>query len=401
MRKFFFVTVYIFLFFFIFAQTPTPTNEKIIVSGKSSNSLSDVYEKYGVEIITDTKKMIPQSWIDSPVNGKAKSLSSDLYDKAAKMIVKALKEYPKDFLLKNLKGIAIVDRLEFYGVEYGGTAAYEYKILILEIKDWSDENWVISTIHHEFNHLLVYWNKFPESVWSSYNKKGFNYGNGGVDAIKNGMSSTDRVESAFRDGFANQYGKSAFVEDVATITEYAIGDRADFQTRALKYPIIFNKFETLKKFYRSLDPYFTDEFWSGKKSNTDTKENTIIKNDTKDNIRSRINDEKETVNISFYSYTDPYNFEKVLTKNETYIAYYFEIDNTGPQYESVDVTATYYYPDGSLLGEFTNTYEPEDDIIKCTWGFGWKSPGNWKNGKYKVILNVNDEYYGTGYFNVK
>jgi hypothetical protein len=416
MRKCLIMVCFISTLLLLYPKSADQAKEKIKITGKSlNNEFAEINRKYGVEIITDVNSMIPDNWISSPINGKASPLAEKYFQKSSEMIVKALSEYPKDFLSGQIHGIALVDHLEFYGVEYGGTAVYEYHTIILEIKDWTSEDWVVSTIHHELNHLLVYWNDFPKAEWSSFNKSGFKYGNGGVDAIKGGQSGTSRSESAFNEGFANQYGKSAFIEDVATITEFAISDRKDFMNRALKYPIIANKFNTLKKFYASLNSYFDDDFWAGKISvdwdnedNKDKKESVTKKDNVRKNNGNSEKNKNESVDenekgILFYSYLKPYVYKRTFTINETYIAYYFELDNKDGQYESVDVRAIYYYPDGSLVGEFTKTYElgKSDDVVKCSWGFGWKDPGKWRTGRYKVEVYVNDDFYSEGYFNVK
>ena len=380
------------------AQMSGSTKERLDLPGKTAQYFMDINRDYGIEIITNVNAMIPGNWVASPINGKAKALDEIYYEKTAKAISKALSVYPKNFLDDQLHGISLVSHLEFYGVEYGGTAVYEYRTIILEIKEWSSEKWIIGTIHHELNHLLVYWNDFPESRWKSLNKSGFKYGNGGADAIKNGQSSTTRDEKSLRDGFANQYGKSAYVEDIATIAEFAISDRDDFQKRAMKYPIISNKFSVLKDFYHKLNPDIDDEFWTG--INKEDKNDVINIDNVRDSSEALIED-MTGPEIKFYSYLDPYAYKERFSKNDTYIAYYFELDNSKTSYDSVDVRAVYYYPDGSKVGEFMKTYSSKKDNITCSWGFGWKDPGNWISGKYKVELYVNDDFFSNGYFYVR
>jgi hypothetical protein len=391
-NKFLFIPIIILLLItvqFNFSQNKESKDGKELIG--------ELYKKYNVEIIMDTSKMISEGWQSSPVNGKATTLSRKYYEKAYKMIDRALSEYPKSFLSKFLKGISICDSLEFYGVSYGGTAEYSKKTVILTVKDYYSIEWGIETIHHEFNHLLVHYNDFPLEEWSSFNKSGFKYGNGGAEAIRNGQSSTERTESSFRNGFVCEYGKSAQVEDIATLTEYVFSDKADFFSRAVNYPIIAKKYELLKRFYYSLDNYFDESFWKGKKINktveTEVKQKTAI---------SEANEIKAEVNFYEYENPDIFSFE-FSARKATYIGYYFKLDSRKIGKKSVDVKAKYFYGDGEIMGEFAKTFKAESDSaeIECSWGYGWEKAGNWEKGKYKVDLYIDNKFFKESYFTVK
>jgi hypothetical protein len=391
-NKFLFILVIILLIFgvqFNYSQNKESKEDKEV--------FSEIYKKYGINIITDTTEMISSDWQASPVNGKAKTLSTKYYEKAYRIIDKALSEYPISFLKKYLKGISICDSLEFYGVSYGGTAEYSKKTVILTVKDYYSLEWAVETIHHEFNHLLVHYNDFPLEEWASYNKNGFKYGNGGAEAIRNGQSSTEKTEASFRNGFVCEYGRSAQVEDIATLTEYALSQKADFHARALNYPIIARKYELLKRFYYNLDKYFDESFWAGKKINKS--EEIEVKQKAAAADSSVIKAE-----VNFYEYENPdiFSFEFTARK-ATYIGYYFKLDSRKIGKKSVEVSTKYFYQDGEIMGEFTKKFTsvPNSNDIECSWGFGWEKAGNWEKGRYKVHLYIDNKFFKETYFVVK
>jgi|GEM_PF-4597943 len=258
-KKITFLIIFLILLFSTSINIKSTTQEDTF--SLNNNYFKSIYDEYGVIIITDTDKMIPKYWEESPINGTAHKLPVNLYDKAIKIIRKALDEYPKKFIKKHLNSIAICSYLSFYGIEYGGTAVYMEKKIIISIKDYSSISWKSGTIHHELNHLLVYNNIFPKKEWASLNKNNFVYGDGGVNAIKNGKDSLENTEASFIEGFICEYGKSALIEDIATLASYIIMNRKEFMNKAYKYGIIQKKFYLLKKFYEELDPDIDDIFW--------------------------------------------------------------------------------------------------------------------------------------------
>jgi hypothetical protein len=367
-----------------------------------------IYREYGVEIITDTSRMIPDHWLASPIDGKASPIDSSLYGLATDYIEDALKEYPRRFLEKHLYSISLVDSLSFYDVPYGGTATYSFHGVIIQIKDWTNRDWFVDTIHHELNHLLVHHQDFPEYQWEATNAPGFKYGGGGVEAIRNGLSSTERTESAFRDGFANQYGKSAFVEDVATIVEYAIGDRADFLRRAAGYPIVARKYEILKQFYYSLDPWFDEDYWMGDVSMRDedyTMNREPVRNNSMDTQKSNTAESGSPFKVTSMEFFETGRVDKRSTlfdaDSATRIGYYIVFENSQRLDKTVSIKAVYFYPDGSEMGDFTIDYESGGySSFYCHWTFGWDKPGYWDYGEYRVVLYLDGDYLTEGYFSV-
>lgn len=388
--------------------------EKISTPSEQVSVFDEIFEEYGVKVVTNVNTLIPQYWIDYPVSGKYSKLSPNLYKKAASYIKIALAEYPKNFLKKHLHNIGICDTLSFYDVPYGGTAVYDNHSIIITVSSKTQESWFVATIHHELNHLLVYWNNFPQDIWRQTNKPGFKYGNGGVEAIKNKKSSVDRTEAAFREGFVCEYGQSDINEDIATFSEYAIQERADFLTRAVKYPIIKRKFDILKSFYYQLDKRFDEKFWMGNKTEIDSYNQYSTENLTdetenltdEDEKQKKKSDNKSTLvnTLTFYRTEEKekkgFNFN---SRNVSYLYYYLLINNEDQQEKTISVTTYYYYPDGTEMGHFSKEYScyDGDKLIICSWGFGWKEQGYWVKGKYRVVFYLNGDYLTETYVTIE
>ncbi len=263
------------------------------ISEESKKLIDEFYKEFGVKIVVDYKKVIPKVWFYAPVSCKAVLLNEKYLKSALNILRLSLKKYPKQFLKKNLYSIGLCETIYFYDIEYGGTAIYENHSIILAIKKDTRLEWIVSTFNHEFNHLLVFWNDFPKKKWIDCNIMGFEYGKGGIDAIRKGHSNTERSTVCFSQGFVSEYSKSDFIEDVATMFEYAVSDREDFYKRALNYPIIKKKFKILKEFYYSLDHNFNEGFWENKKikeveqDNPEAKNNNLLDDESDDGLLNK------------------------------------------------------------------------------------------------------------------
>lgn len=263
------------------------------ISEESKKLIDEFYKEFGVKITVDYKKVIPKVWFYAPVSCKATPFDEKYLGYTLNILKSSLKKYPKQFLKKNLFSIGLCETIYFYEVEYGATAVYENHSIILAIKKDTIQEWIDSTLNHEFNHLLIFWNDFPKKKWIDCNIVGFDYGNGGIDAIRKGHSNTKRSTICFNEGFVCEYSKSDFIEDVATMFEYAVSDREDFYKRALNYPIIKKKFKILKEFYYSLDHNFNEGFWENKEitevkqNNPEAKNNNLLDDEGDDGLLNK------------------------------------------------------------------------------------------------------------------
>lgn len=221
----------------------------------------------GVRIVCDIEKgMFPDDWVDPDSTTSATPPKPDLIAASVKAIERELKKYPKGFVRANLKGVYVVNSLVVDSVPTGGMNCPEAKRIYIDLDDVESEDvdeWVSETLHHEMSHLLVdnHPDKFSEEKWTRLNNKDFHYGNGGTEAIKEGLDSDDITDIYLKQGFIEQYGESDAYEDFATICERLfVGDQK--VSRAIdRYPVLHRKAEAVKAFYRSLNPAFNDSYF--------------------------------------------------------------------------------------------------------------------------------------------
>lgn len=99
-------------------------------------------------------------------------------------------------------------------------------------------------------------------------------------------------------------------------------------------------------------------------------------------------------------YTNYFSAETARRINWEVTIYY---DCPPYQREPFIIEATYYKPDGSILGQYSsNTYADTgwwSSIHTNSWG--WDEPGNWEVGRYKVSLKVAGLMEATDFFDIE
>jgi hypothetical protein len=225
---------------------------------KSNNSTNDI------EIIFTTEEgMFPESWTQPDINGKAISLDTSEYERSMRIVNLALSKYPKGFISKHIKKIYVLGDLEFYGVGYGGTNSNDAVYICNkgEIMGYSDI-YLEQTFHHEFSSILFreYSNQFSESKWKSINS-GFEYGDGGVNAIMAGEASTVHSEKYAKMGVLSQYATSHIEEDFNSFAEQIFCASEGFWDLIAKHRKLNQKLKIIINFYNSLDSMFTEEYF--------------------------------------------------------------------------------------------------------------------------------------------
>jgi len=94
-----------------------------------------------------------------------------------------------------------------------------------------------------------------------------------------------------------------------------------------------------------------------------------------------------------------------FSKDETRYIYY-EIELTNNLYSvrdnPISMTAKFYKPDGSLMGEPVLDYTILSDWETAyLWhGWGWQDAGNWETGTYRVVINIGNRRIAETLFSV-
>ncbi|PCJ54968.1 MAG: hypothetical protein COA79_21360 [Planctomycetota bacterium] len=208
-----------------------------------------------------TPEIFPKHWLEDPFNGIATPIAEDQVQDAIDIIVNGLNKYPKTILQDNLVKVYVTETLSFYDLNYGGTLESVTKRIYITKKGNSktDER----LFHHEFSSILskYYPNLLDEITWDSTNPEDFNYGTGGVDAIKNGNVGQRFWEIHLVNGFLGLYSTSSMVNDFNLYAEYLFSGNEEFWFYVDNYEKVGIKARLTIDFYNSIDPMFTEEYF--------------------------------------------------------------------------------------------------------------------------------------------
>ena len=222
-------------------------------------------EDTGVLIIWELwDDMFPDSWVKPPINARAVPVRKSELERSLKIIRSALKKYPSHILESNLERIYLLHELLFSGISAAGTSSLDRVYVCNKgIKRWYTDTYVEQLFHHEFTTILMYnyKDKFNQKDWLKINSKNFQYGTGGVDAIKDSKYSTKFNAECIEKGILSEYGLSDIEEDINTFAEEMFKCDKGFWDIVDKNEKIKNKVKLLIKFYSSLDPIFTEEYF--------------------------------------------------------------------------------------------------------------------------------------------
>jgi hypothetical protein len=232
----------------------------------AQNSFTD--SKTGVQFIFRIEtNMFPSNWYDAEIQGKALPIDKAEISRSIKVFRKCMAKYPAEILKKHLKKVYVVKSLTFYGnVGFGGTYSIDKSALYISnngVAQGYTNNYLEQTFHHEFSSILLekYANFFNKTNWQAINGKDFKYGSGGVAAIQDNQSSTSFDEVSNQKGFLCQYAQSDLEEDFNMFAENLFKARPKFWKIVAEYPKLTQKLTLLIKFYQSISPSFTLEYF--------------------------------------------------------------------------------------------------------------------------------------------
>lgn len=215
---------------------------------KTKFLIEKFYDDFNIKINVKVK-----NFSNSYKGFKIKKLFKNSIDSVFKSCEIVLSVYDYKILSKYLKSINFCSYLLYVrrNLIYGGTLDFDSKSIIISTAG-SNIKWIVSALHHELSHLLIYHDTSFKLKWTKCNIKSFEYGSGGADALINKKDNTNHTVKSFKRGVVCQYGESSIFEDTATMVEYVMMNKKDFEKRALKYPVIKKKYKLLREFYKKL-----------------------------------------------------------------------------------------------------------------------------------------------------
>ncbi len=219
----------------------------------------------GIDILFDAKpRMFPHSWYGKRIGAEAVSLPRKYRTEAMDIINKAIAKYPEDVLFVHLRKIYILQSLTFFDVPYGGTNTKNVVYLTYDnINPERTAPYVEGVFHHEFSSVLFrkFHKKFNEKKWLNINPIAFEYGEGGVEAIKQGEASMKFDYNLLAIGFLNKYSQSAFEEDFNVFAQNLFSGGEQFWFIVDTFENINKKVELIIEFYHKINSNFTEEYF--------------------------------------------------------------------------------------------------------------------------------------------
>ncbi len=172
--------------------------------------------------------------------------------------------YPREFVEKTkLKRIVLCEDLAFNGQPRNAVPDFEHDTLYLEIKRGIDAvDYMRKVIHHDFFHIVDWRDDalvYRDDAWSKLNRPDFRYGNGGINAQDNPLTS---VLSNKYPGFLNHYSTTGVEEDKAELFANLVVNRRRVDNMADKDEILTKKIEFLKQMLVAFSPTIDEEFWN-------------------------------------------------------------------------------------------------------------------------------------------
>ena len=220
----------------------------------------DLPEKVGpVKVIFKvTDDFYPDYWKNDPkIKPVAEPIEQKELLRTIPLIRKFVAEYPEGILEKNLKGIYLCKMLQFYGKDFGGTNSADGVYICVKTKELGYTNqFLLSSMHHEFSSILMRNYPFPTKAWTLLNPKDFSYTDDAVGAL--GKDDLLKPQAKYHEiGFICLYSQSSVEEDFNTIADYLFNQRPALLKIVQKYPKLRAKVQLAMKFYKSVDARFS------------------------------------------------------------------------------------------------------------------------------------------------
>ena len=210
------------------------------------------------------KKIFPCKWRNNRTRPEFSSIDAKDIPGMQAILNTALDKYPENVLRKNLKRIYVLKTMFFFGLEFGGTY-YKRKVYITNngIENGYTDEYIEGTFHHEFSSVLLKRHKryIDKKAWSIANPPGFEYGDGGLEALRTEKTSIKLDSTLFANGFLNEYSLASFEEDFNCYAEFIFLSDAGFWEAWGNNEAIQKKTAILIRFYQRFDPIYTLEYF--------------------------------------------------------------------------------------------------------------------------------------------
>lgn len=246
---------------FIVACTKSYSKEEI------DKMFEPISSRYGVKIVYE----IVEDFGPTLLGGgrahftKAEPINHQVLVRYPFLLRKAFQKYPVSVIKEYLNAIYFAKKLEFDGLQYGGTYDPFRRIVYLVNNGKKPDDISVATFHHEFSSILLKCNGFFLNPWLELNPKDFRY-------LQETKSKKKEIYSGefegtiadYKKGFLNTYSQSSFENDFNEYSAMIFTNPQKFKKIMNQYPRVRGKFLIWIEFYHKIDPIFTEEYLLGR-----------------------------------------------------------------------------------------------------------------------------------------
>jgi hypothetical protein len=251
---------------FLCACTETYTKEEI------DTLFEPITSKYGIKIVYEIgKDFLSQVETIGPPPGPAKHSKVQRIDdrvlvRYPSLLQQAMARYPVQVIKSRLKAIHFAKEIDQDGHRFGGSYDPYRRVLYLVNDGRQDDDYSISTFHHEFSSLLLKSQVFLLNPWLAQNPKDFVYLSELYDYEdwKKVELQLEGTKADYEKGFVTDYGRSSFENDFNEYAAMIFTHPQKFKKIMNQYPRVRGKFQVWLAFYHEIDPIFTEVYFLGK-----------------------------------------------------------------------------------------------------------------------------------------
>lgn len=219
-------------------------------------------------IVFDPSPMdrFPAQWNAPEIAISATPLATSEYDRTKYILEDALSKYPSKILGENLRETVVVQELGFSGVSASGTNSRDQIFLANGgVKKGFTAKWLERVFHSEFSSILLrnHYSDFRDDRWNSLNPESFEYGEGGIAAVKKGEVGRFFDSKLLKQGFLSQYATSSLENDFNAFAGFLWLGEEKLWDASEKHSAVAVKLKLTIDFYQSLDNSIDTDFFVG------------------------------------------------------------------------------------------------------------------------------------------
>ena len=246
------------------AALATAAASMLLVTGSSQRALEQSFQqRWGVTVVARDLNNRVSTLVNTPRRPvRMNDLAPAHEPVALDLIGQAFSVYPKGFVSRMLKTVALASHIEVWDQDAGGL--YHDRLIAVNFDGVGDKvtrGFNIDTVNHELSSIVRREVTFDITAWEKAKPPGFNYlDTEGHKKILKDAGSVEGDPALHKAGFISRYGQTLLDNDWNTYAERVFGHGPEFASLLQAEPALRPKTRILMDVYQSLDPRFVSYF---------------------------------------------------------------------------------------------------------------------------------------------